>query len=464
MTPLAWAVEKSHDNIAELLIENGANPHIMSKFLKTPYIIAREKNNEFIINLIEMLPTTPCTPLSMSNFDSSVFTNKTSTPSSSSSSTKVKEEPPELPAIVKPPLTLKRERFHSYDSGADSKRLKSSQQQQQQQNAKNLTLQLLKEQMTMMSSGEDSLIQSALHSGRKIMLTEAGRRLLNDSNLNKFLKIPLNTTISSTPSPSSTSSSASTSLNVSRKSVSPRSSALTAVATTTTRRTSDSAADILEIFRESNNSMSSKIAANADILNIIRSTSDLQEVTITQRSSKASPVSSPIQKSAGVSLSAINLNVPKAKAQNLSKTKNSQLPSSQSSDALSTNSSDFRSKCHNISINNNVNNHHNNHNNHSMDDDDDFSRPETVRRKYSELFNNYQQLKKSFDREREKSDVLQRQLTHLQTNFESYKRQQQLKLDSTLQVLLQNSNASERRATATNKCNKNNSEDTNEIL
>jgi hypothetical protein len=299
------------------------------------------------------------------------------------------------------------------------KRLKASQNE-----AKNLTLQLLKEQMSMMTSNaEDNLIQSAIQSGRKIMLTEAGKKLLNDSSLNKFLKIPLNTTISSAPT---------SSLNLSNK-LSPLPSP-SSTSSMTRRSTGGDNSDVLEIFRETSAKLQQQqnMKANTDILNIIRTTNDLQEVTITQRSSKLSPVS-PIQKT-GVSLSAIN--VPKAKAQNLTKTnliKTNQLPST---DIV--NSSDFRSKCQNSNNNNNNNNNFNNTNNNiNSCTDDDFSKPEIIQRKYSELFNNYQQLKKSFEREQQKSDVLQRQLAQLQSNFESYKRQQQLKFDSILQVLLQ---------------------------
>ncbi|XP_070499254.1 uncharacterized protein Atac3 [Chironomus tepperi] len=411
MTPLHWAIQKNYDNIAELLIENGANPHVMSKFLKTPYMLAKEKNNDFIVNLLEMLPTTPLS--SSSNFDSSSVFVKTPTLTTPA---KIKDEPVSL-SDVPQKSALKRERFHSYDS-ADTKRLKAS-----QNDAKNLTLQLLKEQMSMMTSNaEDNLIQSAIQSGRKIMLTEAGKKLLNDSSLNKFLKIPLNTTISSAPT---------SSLNLSSK-LSPLPSPSSSSSSMTRRSTGGDNSDVLEIFRETSAKLQQQqnVKTNKDILNIIRTTNDLQEVTITQRSSKLSPVS-PIQKT-GVSLSAIN--VPKAKAQNLTKTnliKTNQLPST---DIV--NSSDFRSKCQNSNNNNNNFNNTNNNNINSYTDDD-FSKPEIIQRKYSELFNNYQQLKKSFDREQHKSDALQRQLTQLQSNFESYKRQQQLKFDSILQVLLQ---------------------------
>lgn len=394
MTPLHWAVEKGYDNIAELLIENGANPHIQSKFLKSPYSIAKEKSNDFIINLIESLPTTPITPSLSSAFDSSVFIK---TPTSKNAPNgglqgMIKDEPSsfnEMPS--------KRARFHSYDGVSDSKRLRAT-------DAKNLTLQLLQEQMNMMSSAadENSLIQHALQSGRKIMLSEAGKRLLNDSALNKFLKIPLNTTISSSPS------------SVANKNTSPR-------ATTTSssqRRTSDSSSDVLEVFRDGKKS-------NSDILNLIRS-SDLQEVTITQRpSSKPStPVSSPIQK---ISLSAIS--VPKAKAQSVAnnlKTRQ-QLPSSSNDISVDLRATTTANTTSSSSTS-------------SLTSENDFSKPEVVGRKYSELLNNYQQLKRAFEREQQKSEVLQRQLSQFQSSFETYKRQQQQKFDSIL-FLLQNAAA-----------------------
>lgn len=388
MTPLHWAVEKGFDNIAELLIENGANPHIQSKFLKSPLSIAKEKSNNFIINLIESLPTTPNTPSLSSAFDSSVFiktpTSKNA-PNGGLQGMMIKDEPSPFND-----MPSKRARFHSYDGATDSKRLKAT-------DAKNLTLKLLQEQMNIMSSAadENSLIQHALQSGRKIILSEAGKRILNDSALNKFLKIPLNTTISSSPS------------TIMGKNTSPK-------ASTSQRRTSDSSNDVLEVFRDGKKSN--------DILNLIRST-DLQEVTITQRpSSKPStPVSSP---KTGISLSAIT--VPKAKAQSVANQKIRQhLPSSSNDISVDLRTTSTTSTSSTLSSPS------------SSAINDDFSKPDVVQRKYTELLNNYQQLKRAFEREQEKSEVLQRQLTQFQSNFETYKRQQQQKLDSIL-FLLQN--------------------------
>lgn len=378
MTPLHWAVEKGHDNIAELLIENGANPHIQSKFLKSPYSIAKEKCNDFVVNLIESLPTTPNTPGLANAFDSSVFIKTPTSKTAPNGGLQgfIKEE-----QMAFNEMPSKRARFHS--DGTDSRRLRAT-------DAKNMTLQLLQEQMNMMTSAadENNLIQSALQSGRKIMLSEAGKRLLNDSALNKFLKIPLNTTISSSPS--------------SNKSPSPR-----ATTSSSLRRTSDSS-DVLEVFRDGKKS-------NSDILNLIRSSAtDLQEVTITQRpSSKPStPVSSPIQKT-GISLSAIT--VPKAKAQSVAnlKTRQQQLQLPSSSNDISV---DLRTTA-------------------TTSVADDFSKPEIIGRKYSELLNNYQQLKRALEREQQKSEQLHRQLSQFQSDFESYKRQQQQKFDSILFLL-----------------------------
>ena len=331
MTPLHWAIDRGFDNIAELLLDHGANPYLISKFLKTPYSIAKEKNNEFIVNIIETLPNS-----------------------------EVKPDVSYLQEVSEPSKPVKRDRIQSFDA-PDVKRVKTT-----MNDAKNLTLQLLKEQMNMMSGAEDNLIQSALQSGRKIMLSEAGKRILNDSNLNKFLKIPLNTTISSSSSPV-----------VAKK-----------TATVTSRSPSEGGSDVLEIFRDgatASGSGAKKI--KPDILNIIRSSTELQEVTITQRS-KTSPAPSPTQKTTSVSLSAIN--VPRAKQ-------------------MSPPVGDF---------------------------------PEVTGRQFAELSNNHQQLRRLFEREQQKNASLQRQLKQLEVNFEIFKRQQNEKFDSILKLFSGSSNSS----------------------
>ena len=124
-------------------------------------------------------------------------------------------------------------------------------------------------------------------------------------------------------------------------------------------------------------------------------------------------MSSPIQKSTGISLSAIT--VPKARAQSIAANNNSSNNKTKLPSTIDT-SVDLRTNPTTSIL-------------------DDFSKPEVAGRKYSELFNNYQQLKRAFEREQQKNEVLQRQVSQLQSNFEMYKRQQQQKFDSILFLL-----------------------------
>lgn len=56
MTPLHWAVQKGHKNIAKLLLQHGGDPNIMSKFSKTPITLAVElEQNDLVEELIQNL-------------------------------------------------------------------------------------------------------------------------------------------------------------------------------------------------------------------------------------------------------------------------------------------------------------------------------------------------------------------------------------------------------------------------
>jgi hypothetical protein len=351
MSPLHWAVDRSFDNIAELLLEYGSNPHLVSKFLKTPYSIAKEKNNDFIVNIMENLPgigvsgggekpKLKCQKSSLSDHVRNLQSENSS---------------------------RKRDKSHNFDSSTtDTKRMKTL----LSEDTNSLTLEMLKDQMTSMMSNSDdnNMIESVLQSGRKITLTEAGKRLLNDSSLNKILKNPLSVSKKSTPA----------------------------------TITSESSNNVLEIFRENSKS------AKSDILNILRSasTSDFQEVTITQ-CSKLSPTPSPTQKSSGInSLSAIN--VPK-----LRKTLNNQTTTTST-----------------------------------------IEEPESMQRKIIELTTNYQQLRRQFEREQQKTSTLQRQLKQLEMNYENFKRQQAEKFEIFFSML----------SGVNMKNNKDDSEEVEEVL
>lgn len=53
MTPLHWAVEREHPKVVRLLLERGANPKMLSKFNKTPYDIALAKKRLDIIRVFD---------------------------------------------------------------------------------------------------------------------------------------------------------------------------------------------------------------------------------------------------------------------------------------------------------------------------------------------------------------------------------------------------------------------------
>lgn len=53
MTPLHWAVQKRHKNIVEMLLKHNANPNFVSKFGKTPIIIAHETGQLDILKMLE---------------------------------------------------------------------------------------------------------------------------------------------------------------------------------------------------------------------------------------------------------------------------------------------------------------------------------------------------------------------------------------------------------------------------
>lgn len=49
MTPLHWAVQKCHKNIARVLLQHGADPNAMSKFSKTPITLAVELDQNDLV-------------------------------------------------------------------------------------------------------------------------------------------------------------------------------------------------------------------------------------------------------------------------------------------------------------------------------------------------------------------------------------------------------------------------------
>lgn len=393
MTPLHWAIEKGWNNIAETLLDNSADPHVISKFGKTPYSLAQEKNNAYIINMIETYPTR-----SQKQVDDATETLLVEVEQQKQKLKKFEE------TIKTPTTPLKRESVFDFES--DIKRSRMSSQEG--------ALQLLKDHGIQMIQqvANDNMIESALASGRNIILSEAGKLLMNSENLNKFLKVPINTTISRKKS-----------LQSSDTGSPVRNSLLM-----------ESDSEVVEILSDDGQSGSfqrnkTKIKP---VLKLLPS-ADFQELTITRSgnnpgSSKSStnnnslsltPIANPLNnKKVFVPKSKFNvLYDTSTKSQQMTPTKSTTLPSRQRQSLSSLSQSD---------------------DNDTLPEQQQQIAPEIehlINRKFSELTNNYQLLQQEFEREQQKSELYRKKFSQLEASFILYRQQQQMKFNSLLKLV-----------------------------
>uniref|UniRef100_A0A182R5K2 Uncharacterized protein n=1 Tax=Anopheles funestus TaxID=62324 RepID=A0A182R5K2_ANOFN len=54
MTPLHWAVEKRHDKVVEMLLQHGADPNALSKFDKSPIILAKTTKQMELVRILKL--------------------------------------------------------------------------------------------------------------------------------------------------------------------------------------------------------------------------------------------------------------------------------------------------------------------------------------------------------------------------------------------------------------------------
>lgn len=396
MTPLHWAIEKGWNNIAETLLDNSADPHVISKFGKTPYSLAQEKNNAYIINMIETYPAR-----SQKQVDDATETLLVEVEQQKQKLKKIEE------TIKTPTTPLKRESVFDFES--DIKRSRMSSQEG--------ALQLLKDHGIQMIQqvANDNMIESALASGRNIILSEAGKLLMNSENLNRFLKVPINTTISRKKSlqPSETGSPVRNSLLM------------------------ESDSEVVEILSDDGQSGSfqknkTKIKP---VLKLLPS-ADFQELTITRSgnnpgSSKSStnnnslsltPIANPLNnKKVFVPKSKFNVlydtTTTTTKSQQMTPTKSTTLPLRQRQSVSSLSQSD---------------------DNDTFPEQQQQIAPEIehlINRKFSELTNNYQLLQQEFEREQQKSELYRKKFSQLEASFILYRQQQQMKFNSLLKLV-----------------------------
>uniref|UniRef100_A0A182T6S2 ANK_REP_REGION domain-containing protein n=1 Tax=Anopheles maculatus TaxID=74869 RepID=A0A182T6S2_9DIPT len=54
MTPLHWAVEKRHDKVVEMLLQHGADPNALSKFDKSPILLAKATKQMELVRILKL--------------------------------------------------------------------------------------------------------------------------------------------------------------------------------------------------------------------------------------------------------------------------------------------------------------------------------------------------------------------------------------------------------------------------
>lgn len=64
MTPLHWATERGHAHVVKVLLENGADITVSSKFEKTPLELAEDNEDGLLIDVFNVSFYDLCTHLS----------------------------------------------------------------------------------------------------------------------------------------------------------------------------------------------------------------------------------------------------------------------------------------------------------------------------------------------------------------------------------------------------------------
>ncbi|XP_058062794.1 ankyrin repeat and KH domain-containing protein mask-like [Anopheles bellator] len=230
MTALHWAVNQKHSKIVEMLLQNGADPNVVSKFDKTPIQLALESGqgelwqvmllaNQMRAASNEQVGVQEATDSLMYELqqhkerhrgpptdgvdsksgvgvgdDDDVEDNITMDLSSDSSSRLTEQQNGADDSRDDADHLIERE-----DSMSDAM---TNLEQSTDTDPKNLdsgTLQMLKEHGIALIPSDDtgSLITSAIQSGRKIVLSEAGKFALNETR--NLQQQPLSRSVTSTP-------------------------------------------------------------------------------------------------------------------------------------------------------------------------------------------------------------------------------------------------------------------------
>uniref|UniRef100_A0A1L8D7I7 Uncharacterized protein n=1 Tax=Nyssomyia neivai TaxID=330878 RepID=A0A1L8D7I7_9DIPT len=175
MTPLHWAVEKRHRRIVEILLRHGADPSVESKFRKTPTSMALEHGYNDIYLMLDA-----AFRVRIENPEQFQRPPQTQEVKSDRTATVV-QETIEMHSAPSPPIT-------SSSIDEDMTLSDAIIRLQTIEDARSInpssTLQMLKDHGISMLPTEDTenaFISSALQGGRKLVLSEAGKLMMNET-------------------------------------------------------------------------------------------------------------------------------------------------------------------------------------------------------------------------------------------------------------------------------------------
>ncbi|XP_058829777.1 uncharacterized protein LOC131689046 [Topomyia yanbarensis] len=205
MSALHWAVEKRHNEIVEMLLQHGADPNAMSKFGKSPISIAteagqvdlvrilllanqmraasREQVQEATENLMyELKQHKERSVAQLDDTEDNITMDLSNDESMSNMSSSHKSGVEHHDTNTNDTDNL----IEKEDSLSDAIINLEQNTEQDPKNLDSNTLQMLKEHGIAMIPSDDSgssLITSAIQSGRKIVLSEAGKFALNETRV-----------------------------------------------------------------------------------------------------------------------------------------------------------------------------------------------------------------------------------------------------------------------------------------
>ncbi|KXJ83661.1 hypothetical protein RP20_CCG003603 [Aedes albopictus] len=206
MTALHWAVEKRHDKIVEMLLQHGADPNAVSKFGKSPISIASEAGQVDLVRILMLANQMRAASREQVQeatdnlmFELQQHKERNSAAAIEDGEDNITMDLSNDGSISNMSSTPRGGLDHLDSNTNDTDKYIEKEdslsdaiinlEQNTEQDPKNLdsnTLQMLKEHGIAMIPSDDSgssLITSAIQSGRKIVLSEAGKFALNETRV-----------------------------------------------------------------------------------------------------------------------------------------------------------------------------------------------------------------------------------------------------------------------------------------